>query len=205
MLGFLIVESGPVSAKPAHHSPNRPFLSGALDSANSVRSSKFQRFEGPMNFNEKRFCGSSRTGESIRFQFAISRFESSRPSQPVRRQEILPSVIPEMPANGGLLRSCGRSPDSKFGHFQGEIADSLRRIFEIFPFLGDGGWRPGSICTAWRAGQCNSTLDVGKFRRSHRPPAKGTAGFDCGAFRGRAFERAQPFGFRVRVRAVGDR
>jgi hypothetical protein len=45
------------------------------------------------------------------------------------------------------LRSVSRL---QFGQFQGEIADSLRRIFEIFPFLGDGGWRPGSICTAWR-------------------------------------------------------
>jgi hypothetical protein len=63
------------------------FISGALDSADSVRFSKIQRFEGPLNFNEKRFSGYSRTGERIRFQFAIRRFESSRPSQPVRRSE----------------------------------------------------------------------------------------------------------------------
>jgi hypothetical protein len=36
-----------------------------------------------MNSSEMGFCGSSRTGKSIRFEFAISRFESSRPSQPV--------------------------------------------------------------------------------------------------------------------------
>ena len=59
-----------------------------------------------------------------------------------------------------LSQSYGRSPDTTFGCFQDEIADSLRRIFEIFPFSGDCGWRPGSICTAWRARQCNSTLDV---------------------------------------------
>jgi hypothetical protein len=57
--------------------------------------------------------------------------------------EILPSVMLKMPANGGLLHIGGRSPGSKFGHFQGKIADSLRRIFEIFPFLGDDDWRPG--------------------------------------------------------------
>ena len=49
--------------------------------------------------------------------------------------------------NGGLSRIRGRSPDVKFGHFQVEIADSLLRTFEIFPFLGDSGWRRGSICT----------------------------------------------------------
>jgi hypothetical protein len=52
-------------------------------------------------------------------------------------------VMLKMPANGGLLHIGGRSPGSKFGHFQGKIADSLRRIFEIFPFLGDDDWRPG--------------------------------------------------------------
>jgi hypothetical protein len=54
-----------------------------------------------------------------------------------------------MPADGGLLRIEGRSPGSKFGHFDSEIADSLRPVFEIFPFLGDCGRRRGSICTAW--------------------------------------------------------
>jgi hypothetical protein len=53
--------------------------------------------------------------------------------------EILSSIMLKMPANGGLLHIGGRSPGSKFGHFQGKIADSLRRIFEIFPFLGDEG------------------------------------------------------------------
>jgi hypothetical protein len=61
-------------------------------------------------------------------------FESSRSSQPVRRLEILPSAIPEMPANGGLLRIGGWSLNSEFGSFRSEIADNLRRIFEIFPF-----------------------------------------------------------------------
>jgi hypothetical protein len=56
--------------------------------------------------------------------------------------------MPEMLANGGLLRIGGRSPGSEFGQFQSEIADSLRRIFEIFPFLGDSDRRLGSIYTA---------------------------------------------------------
>ena len=36
-----------------------------------------------------------------------------------------------------------------FGDSQGEIADSLCRIFEKLPFLGDCARRPGSIGTAW--------------------------------------------------------
>jgi hypothetical protein len=51
----------------------------------------------------------------------------------------------EMPANGGLLQIGSRSPSSEFDHFQSQIADNLRRIFEIFPFCGDGDRRPGSI------------------------------------------------------------
>jgi len=88
-------------------------------------------------------------------QSGMCKFESSEVSQPVRCSEILPSTMLEMPANGGLLQIGGPSPDSKFRYFQGQIADSLRRISEIFPFLGDGGWRPGSICTAWPSLQWN--------------------------------------------------
>ena len=78
----------------------------------------------------------------------MRRFESSRPSQPVRHSEKPPLMVLEMPANGGLLRISDRSPNSKCGPIHGEIADSLWRIFKIFPFPGNGGWRPGSICTA---------------------------------------------------------
>jgi hypothetical protein len=68
-----------------------------------------------------------KTGNSLEISKGISHsgiceFESSQVSQPVRRLEILPSAMPEMPANGGLLQIGSRSPDSKFGHFQGEIA-----------------------------------------------------------------------------------
>jgi hypothetical protein len=66
----------------------------------------------------------------------------------------LPSVTSEMPANGGLLRIGYRSPGSQIGRCGSQIADSLRQIFEIFPFSGDSGRRPGSIGTAWRDAQC---------------------------------------------------
>jgi hypothetical protein len=86
---------------------------------------------------------------TLTFQLTISGFESSRPSQPVRRLEISTSVMPVMPASGRPLRIGGRSPDSEFGHFRTKTADSLQRILEIFPFSGDRGRRPGSIYTAW--------------------------------------------------------
>jgi hypothetical protein len=57
------------------------------------------------------------------FEMGISKFESCQVSQAVWRLEILPSAMLEMPANGGLLQIGGRSPDTKYGHFQGEIAD----------------------------------------------------------------------------------
>jgi hypothetical protein len=83
------------------------------------------------------------------FDSTIRRFESSRPSQPVRRSENPPLTVVEMPASGGLFRIGYRSPGSKSGHFRGENAESLRLHAEIFPFSGDGGWRMGSILTAW--------------------------------------------------------
>ena len=92
------------------------------------------------------------------FQFAISRFESSRPSQAVQRLETLPSVTSETPANGGLLRIGYRSPGSQIGRCGSEIADSLRRIFEIFPFLGDCDRRPGSIGLRGRV--CSVTRQI---------------------------------------------
>src|ERR1700686_2179508 len=54
-----------------------------------------------------------------------------------------------MPTNCGPLQIGTPSPSSQFRQSESEIADSLWWIFEIFPFLGDSGWRPGSICTAW--------------------------------------------------------
>src|SRR2546430_17393338 len=46
--------------------------------------------------------------------------------------------------NGGHLQNGGRAPSSEFGDFPSHIAGSLRRIFEIFPLLGDSDPTPGS-------------------------------------------------------------
>jgi hypothetical protein len=48
-----------------------------------------------------------------------------------------------MPASCGLLQICAASPSSQFAQSQSEIADSLWRIFEIFPFLGDSDAETG--------------------------------------------------------------
>jgi hypothetical protein len=56
------------SARSAHSSPNGPFLSGALDSADSVRFSKFKCFARLTNAYEVGFCTPSRTGENNRVQ-----------------------------------------------------------------------------------------------------------------------------------------
>jgi hypothetical protein len=108
--------------------------------------------------------GASPSGKAVDFDSTMRRFESSRPSQPVRRLETLPSVTSEMPANGGLLRIGYRSPGSQIGRCGSEIADSLRRIFEIFPFLGDSDRRPSSIGTAWRSRRLK--IGLGSFRRT---------------------------------------
>src|SRR3981081_1367817 len=76
-------------------------------------------------------------------------YVSKKGSHPVRRSEKMSLILAERPANGGLLRIGGLSLDSEFGQFRSKIADSLRQTFEKLPFLGDWGWRPGSICTAW--------------------------------------------------------
>ena len=85
-------------------------------------------------------------------------YASKKGSRAVRRSEKMPRYS-ERPANGGLFRIGYRSPGSEIGRYGSEIADSLRQIFEIFPFSGDSGRRPGSI-GPWRARQCNSTLGV---------------------------------------------
>jgi hypothetical protein len=92
-------------------------------------------------------------------------------SQPVRRLETLPSDLLEMPANCGVLRFNGRPPGTDLGHFRLGLAASLRRILEIFPFLGDRRRRPGSICTVWPSLQCNSP----------NPPSWPPANLECRA------------------------
>jgi hypothetical protein len=85
--------------------------------------------------------------------FAISEFESSRPSQSVRRSAKPHPTVAEMPTNGALLQFGGRSLASQFSELRGYFAKSLRPLPQIFPFSGDGPLRQGSITTAWQAAQ----------------------------------------------------
>src|ERR1700676_331813 len=79
----------------------------------------------------------------------------------MRRVRILPPQ-PGSPAPGNSTLSDPRNArqwrafanwrlvsELRIWRFQRKIADSLRLIFEIFPFLGDGDRRPGSIYSAW--------------------------------------------------------
>ena len=49
-----------------------------------------------------------------------------------------------------------------------EIVDSLRLIFEMFPFSGDSNRRPGSICTAWSSLQSRALALGSRQRLGHR-------------------------------------
>src|ERR1700682_578382 len=129
------------------------------------------------------------------------RFESSRHSQPVRRLETSPSEMPERPANGGVLRIGYQSPGSETGRFGSEIADSLRQIFEIFPFSGDSGRRPGSIGTAWRRHSGTNWRPTTQSSNGSPPPGTGAVrevvGIGRGAFSGNmrvSFQAARSIG-----------
>lgn len=72
--GILISAPDFKSAEPAHSSPNDPFISGALDSADLARFSKFVYFERLIYRCEVGFCSSTRTGNNIRtriFHFEV--------------------------------------------------------------------------------------------------------------------------------------
>ena len=81
-------------------------------------------------------------------------------SQAVRSLGKSPRMVGEMPANSRLFQFNGRSPPSRIRERRGEIDRSLRPQAEIFPFLGDGGRRPGSILTAWRPWQSYSRISL---------------------------------------------
>src|SRR5260370_34448326 len=109
--------------------------------------------------------GASPSGKAVDFDSTIRRFESSRPSQPVRRLETLPPDLLERPANCGVLRFNGRSPGTALGHFRLGLADSLRRILEIKysrfweSAAGDRGR------SALRGRACSATRPAGSRRR----------------------------------------
>jgi hypothetical protein len=66
-------------------------------------------------------------------------------SQAVRGSEKMPPLVAERAANSGLLQFGVRSLCSRFPGMRTEFVESLWLTPRIFPFLGDGGRRPGSI------------------------------------------------------------
>jgi hypothetical protein len=83
------------------------------------------------------------------FQIAISRFESSRPSQPVlgpfrtHGLRFIPKTWVALLVRRDLQGV--RSPYSQTQEMRGQFAESLRPLSRIFPFSGDSRRRPGSI------------------------------------------------------------
>src|SRR5258708_32201626 len=64
---------------------------------------------------------------------------------------------------------CNRSLGYGIGCCGNEIADSLRQIFEVFPFWGDSRRRPGSIYTTCPSYQCNSVNAPCRWQRADKP------------------------------------
>jgi hypothetical protein len=139
--GFFIWTPDFKSAEPAHSSPNGPFISGALDSADLVRFSKFVCFERLMNRCEVGFCSSIRTGNNIRtriFHFEV-RIPPLQPAIPTFDQ-----ALQETRQWAGNLDFCvfpfvSGLPVCKV---EAEIGESLRSSPRIFSFLRDNGRRP---------------------------------------------------------------
>jgi hypothetical protein len=95
-------------------------------------------------------------------KFPVSReFAWRRVRSALRRQPGSPAIgetVPDTRRKARQWRAFAIWPPvsgSDFGCSRSDIADSLRRTFEKFPFLGDCGRRPGSICTDWSSMQCN--------------------------------------------------
>jgi hypothetical protein len=80
-------------------------------------------------------------------------------SQAVAQPQIVYSEIREEPAKLGLFQISSPSLHPKFLQSKRENVDSLRLRIEIFPFLGDGGRRLGSIYTAWCGAQSHLALE----------------------------------------------
>ena len=130
------LDSGLQMGRPARSSPNGPFISGALDSADSVRFSKFECFERLMDCSEVGFFNSSRTGNSIRFRIVIG----SNPPAPANHCHW--PGFPKRPAGrkSRLFTHSVWSPNSWLAEVEEEIAESLRAYPQTFPFCGDY-WR----------------------------------------------------------------
>jgi hypothetical protein len=75
--------------------------------------------------------------------------------------------MPKVPAEYGLLQVCALSLYSKFRQSVSEIGESLWRILEIFPFLGDASRRRARSAL----GSVGRSLTRPSLRKRSRPTA----------------------------------
>jgi len=132
-----VLDSGLLNGRARPSTPNGSILSRALDSAYSVRFSKFECFERLMNSDEMGFCKSSRAGKSIRFRnrHIEVRFLPPQPSSPASDPSLQPS--PHRPGNPGFFRHSTWSPECRSPNFARKIAESLQPFPEKIPFCRD--------------------------------------------------------------------
>ena len=90
-----------------------------------------------MNFNGKRFCGSSRTGESVRFPIRHIEVRILPPQPPIPAFGQASQEDARMGRKSRLFAHSISSPDSRLADLEAEIAESLRPCPQIFPFWGD--------------------------------------------------------------------
>jgi hypothetical protein len=98
------------------------------------------------------------------FRTSISRFESSRPSQPFVRS----AGFARKRQNGpeiAAFREFILSPDSRFADPEVEITESLRPCPQIFPFCGDHRRRPVGSQLPPEGGILQTIRIVGPFLR----------------------------------------
>ena len=86
---------------------------------------------------------------SREFALETGAISTASPARQSGIWRLYPRQRQKAPPMAGFCELVAGLRTSEFGHFRLGIADSLRPIFEIFPFSGDRGRRPGSIYTAW--------------------------------------------------------
>ena len=136
--------------EPAYYSPKGPLLSEALDFTDSVRFSKIGTFRVTYELQRKEVLRllSDRREQPI----SNSPYSGSNPSAPANQSKnwrLCSHKSHKLPPIAGFFELAADLQAPTSHNSEAKNADSLRRMFEIFPFLGDCDRRLGSICTAW--------------------------------------------------------
>jgi hypothetical protein len=140
------LNSGLLIGRAAHSSPNGPFFSGALDSTDSVRFSKFECFERLMKSGGMEFCCSSRTGKSVRFRNRHIEVRILPPQPPIRAFGLGSPLKARMAGNPAFRATPAHPP-----HFLRHVVG--RPLFALHHYAGcsqrtarvDLGAHPGVV------------------------------------------------------------